>query len=713
MLRPPQALTIALAMAGLLITQPGSVRAAPVLKHAALPTASDSLTSSIYHAAAHAPAPEGNGGFYLDSLVDPDCLNSSPEETPNPVRATRLTVSSSGPGEESQLFQAKVNISNWSGTLLAFQAQEDSSPGPLLWSAAGGISTQERRIVTYDGIRGVPFEWTQLSRNQQRLLDGADGQGKARVAYLRGDTPSSLPDHVQFRERSGSLGPIIHSQPTQLGNEDFGFALLPEGRPDHASGGYHRYLRQRASDVVFVGTNAGMLHAFDARSGHELFAYVPAGVFPHLVEFTTPDAPHPYLMDGSPRLLDAYLHGQWRTILVAATGRGGRSVFALDVSHPRTFGPDNVLWEFTHPDLGLAISDPTIVRLGDAAETWAVAFGNGLQGAKQTAQLFLLDLATGELLPGSPIGTGAGGPGQPNGLSHIVPVDSTGGRVTDAIYGGDIQGNLWKFEPVTPQTPERAWRVAFNLAGTPTPLFQARDAAGNRQPITARPTVGRHPDGGVMVYAGTGIANDLSSWLGIDTRHRNSLYGIRDTGHPVLGPRDITLHGQTLETGSPSSDNVFRFASRTPVDYAVHHGWYLDLSEASGGLGQEQILTAPQLSVGRLTALSQAAVVDECVLDGISWLMELDPIHGGGTDDPVFVNGPNDPSDPDSPSEPNQGLPPSGYRITGIASGSFSPPLTSERTLFRLIGTLSGDIHVVDVTRPPPDVIRQSWRQLH
>ena len=42
-----------------------------------------------------------------------------------------------------------------------------------------------------------------------------------------------------------------------------------------------------------------------------------------------------------------------KNILVGALGRGGRALYALDVTNPASFGAANVMWEFTDPDLGL------------------------------------------------------------------------------------------------------------------------------------------------------------------------------------------------------------------------------------------------------------------------------------------------------------------------------------------------------------------------
>ena len=137
---------------------------------------------------------------------------------------------------------------------------------------------------------------------------------------------------------------------------------------------FHRFRRK----VVFVGSNDGFLHAFDAGvfdrdddpgkigstaehpfndafdlgTGREIFAYAPKAVmklkqsppsgFPSLLSF--PPQPQ-YFVDGSPALADVFIdtaHGgtpdpaarSWKTILVSGLRQGGQHYFALDVTQP-------------------------------------------------------------------------------------------------------------------------------------------------------------------------------------------------------------------------------------------------------------------------------------------------------------------------------------------------------------------------------------------
>jgi len=153
--------------------------------------------------------------------------------------------------------------------------------------------------------------------------------------------------------------------------------------------------------VLYVGANDGMLHAFDGNTGLELFAYMPHEAFHHIAELTELDYEHRYYVDGSPWAVDAYIEindqSLWRTVLVGTTGAGGRAVFALDVTDPETFGPEQVLWEVTDDELGVTIGQATIARIA-ADDRWVALVGNGYNSASARAQLFVIDLASGAIL---------------------------------------------------------------------------------------------------------------------------------------------------------------------------------------------------------------------------------------------------------------------------------------------------------------------------
>src|SRR5690606_38982071 len=222
---------------------------------------------------------------------------------------------------------------------------------------------------------------------------------------------------------------------------------------------------------------------------------------------------HRYYVDGSPTVADAYIGERWRTLLVGGLNKGGQSVYALDVTEPQNFAEnaadDIVLWEFTDPDLGYSFSQPAIVRLQDG--TWAAVFGNGYNNTEEdddpsatgNAVLFVVDLASGALIRKLDTGVGmAGDPSgddRPNGLATVAPVDDTGNRRIDFIYAGDLFGNLWRFD--LRQAAPASWSLRrLFLACSSHPCDDA-----DRQPITSRPSVVRHPTGrGRIVLFGTG-----------------------------------------------------------------------------------------------------------------------------------------------------------------------------------------------------------------
>ena len=91
-----------------------------------------------------------------------------------------------------------------------------------------------------------------------------------------------------------------------------------------------------------------MLHAFDAQTGNELFAYIPKLVFENLKELSDPLYTHKFFVDLAPSVAhlladtdgvdndgdgDTDEQGEMRTILVGGLGKGGKGYYALDVSN--------------------------------------------------------------------------------------------------------------------------------------------------------------------------------------------------------------------------------------------------------------------------------------------------------------------------------------------------------------------------------------------
>ncbi|HMB74619.1 MAG TPA: PilC/PilY family type IV pilus protein, partial [Gammaproteobacteria bacterium] len=414
-----------------------------------------------------------------------DVTPSTCHKVPRPS-ASAIATNSTSLDAGTLLFQARFRGDVRTGQLVAYDLTTEGSAGAAQWDAAAVLPPRAaRNILTRDGT--VP--------------GGGGG-----IDFLRDDLRES---------KRSALGDIGHSDPQYVGALNFGYESLPIGTPGRTS--YRAFVQSKLDSdgralkpMLYVGANDGMLHGFDAETGVEQFAYVPSTLIPKLNEPMEADDAHRYFVDGHLTVGDAYIDAGggagWVSVLVGTTGAGGRTVFALDVSDPHSVRGSNVLWEFTDPDLGLTTGEPTIARMADG--TWAAVFGNGYNSDRHRAVLFVVRLEDGVLL--RKIDTGIGAPGSPNGLA-TPSLLADGTRTIQTMFAGDLQGNLWAFDVSARAAP--AWKSKYHAGPDPAPLFTARDPSGNVQPITVPIDIGSHPDGGYMLYFGTGRyleANDNS-----------------------------------------------------------------------------------------------------------------------------------------------------------------------------------------------------------
>ncbi|MEO7242546.1 MAG: PilC/PilY family type IV pilus protein [Variovorax sp.] len=526
-----------------------------------------------------------------------------------------VSQNSTAINDGSRVYQGRFDSTDWSGELEAFKPLAD---GTLLsqWSTndPGRIATPGvRKVFTNNpGIGGVDFKYlTDLSTAQQTSLKTvacggslsvAADCGQARIDWIRGDTTFEQ-NTGPLRKRTRVLGDVISSSPFYVAD----------------------------THSLYVGANDGLLHAFDAANGNELFAYMPSAVLPNVYKLTQPNYSHEYFVDGELAVSARAETPGNRNILVGTPGRGGKAVFALDVTDPANFDATKVLWEFSDPDLGVSLGKPIIAKLNNGKT--AALIGNGYNGGSERAVLFIIDIETGALL--RKIDTQAGSSSASNGLTSPRGWDVDGNGTLDWVYAGDRLGNLWKFD-LSASNPS-TWASAFGTYATPLPFFVAKDSANNRQPITGGVSVGidgRKGDlnfGKPFVFFGTGQYL-LSSDVADHSVH--SWYGLIDTGTPI--PSRMVLKERTITTESTIAGSAVRaFSTAVAGDMVGMRGWYLDMVPPSGAVG-ERITTDSKFLGSVLLATSILPSSNACIPGGDGFINAVDPFTGGSLASPFF-----------------------------------------------------------------------------
>jgi type IV pilus assembly protein PilY1 len=551
-------------------------------------------------------------------------------------------------------YQTQFDSTDWSGSVIARPVDANQNFGAPLWDAGcmltGGdcLTTGQtaltapnwntgRQILTSSaptGSSGTSFRYANLSSAQQTALNDNpatavvdnDGKGADRVNYLRGERTRERSRGGSLRNRSSLFGAVVHSAAIVIGppaKDEYDDTLWPAGSPEaNSSAKYSDFAASHASraSTVFVGANDGMLHALDAVTGAERFAYVPYSTYANLAKLTDPMYQFEPTVDNAVTVRDVFTNGAWRTLLIGTLRRGGQSVYALDVtstSVTESSAGSVVQWEFSDrsddgADLGYTYGQPFITRLNN--DKWVVlvpgsynsAVADGAAGSGN-AVLYVLDAATGAKLHKFDLGAIDA---NARGLASPMAIDLQSDDIAEMAYAGDLAGNIWRFD-LTASSP-RGWSASklFN----PTTPFE--------RPITAQPRAERHPDTKQpMVFVGTGKyieKNDRTT-----STPAQAFYGIIDDGTTVT-----TADLATRTTSSTGS--LRRVSAATASTSRAEKGWQIVFNE-TGFAGERVIAPASLRIVGRrviFTTLIPSGD-DPCLPGGTSFLMFADFANGG------------------------------------------------------------------------------------
>ncbi|RQO62626.1 pilus assembly protein PilY [Paucibacter sp. KBW04] len=564
----------------------------------------------------------------VDALTKIDATTGS-----SAAAATSSLTPSAG---DDWLFIPVYTTKTWDGTVNAHKINTASgeviNPSTPVWSAASRIKGQGTRSILFRGGSAASglAEFTEpnlRSAGFASAFDSLCASGSFRLSqcaslssaaqakvtatnvvdFLRGNSSyeqsaAALDDQL-FRIRSSPMGDIVNGAPVYVKKPPLSYA-----------DGYATYAHDQMNrqGVLYVAANDGMLHALkvseDSTGGTELWAYVPSMVISDM--YVLADARyetlHRFYVDGAPVVSDVYDGSKWRTILIGGLGKGGRGYYALDVTDPNA--PVS-LWEYTDTDLGYTFGNPIITK--NKAGTWVVAFSSGYNNVSPgdgKGYLYVLDAVAGTLI--SKVGTGAGDTGTPSNLGKINAwVDDDKLNIASRIYGGDMLGNVWRFDFDDNYAP--TGREAVLVGKT-----------GSNQPITTKPVLSEIVSG---QYKYPVISVATGRYLGttdVGDTATQSIYTFKDqlatTGLGALRS-NAGMVKQTLKADRSGLLNP------STVNWATQLGWYVDLNLTTG----ERVNVDFDQQLNQLIVASNIPTPTVCSPGGTSWLYYLDV--GSGT----------------------------------------------------------------------------------
>ncbi len=528
----------------------------------------------LWHAAVNGRGPNlivaSQSDSFKNALVA--ALNTVKEQR---ASGSNITANGNSLNNGAQIFQALYSMPSWTGDVLAYAITASGISSTPQWSLADVANADPtnfnlRPVYTWYGSQGAVFN----AANNPGVVGRTSGSAVVTVAdniaYLKGERSLEIKNGGQLRSRVSPIGDIVNSSPF-----------------------YERQLT-----AVFIGANDGMLHGIDSDSGKVLFSYMPAGIdWAKLSDLSDPaysqgSGKHIFSVDGQMDVSDT-TQGDGSNILASGLGRGGRGIFALDVTGINTqdtngnfngtFGASNIKFDNTASapsDMGYVLAQPQVRLLktnGNGSST-AIITGNGIDSSTGEAVLYIYN-TNGTVR--KRIATGAAGG---NGLSQTSVADLDNDGIVDTIYAGDLLGNVWKFDVSAGNSSQ--WSVMK--------LFTARDATNGVQPITGGITPAREPDtGNVFLVFGTGKMIGTGDLVSSAVQTTQSVYGLIDSSALIPGRASLQLRTFPY-SGTDSKGRPARGLENYSALPTGKLGWVVDLATNADTYARgERVVTSP------------------------------------------------------------------------------------------------------------------------
>lgn len=386
--------------------------------------------------------------------------------------------------------------------------------------------------------------------------------------------------------------------------------------------------------VIFATTNDGMLHAINAKTGAEYWAFAPVELLPRMFDLYKDDgiATRVYGLDGSVRaykidndqdgVVDTGGTDPDRVLLFFGMRRGGSHYYALDVTNKtspkllwrvgaaddtsRGLGAITTTSSTYLPGIGQSWSSPIVTRM-NIDRTWSSAnpkrlvavFGGGYDPSHDSKtsyaddvvgnRIYIVDAITGDLIWRAGPTSDSGAQLKLDRMMSAIPgdirsFDLTGDGFDDRMYASDLGGRIWRFDITNGATPTNLVKGGV-FASLGVGDLGTKPDASNRKFFYA-------PDPSLIRYGGR-------SWINVavgsgdrerpvtDKTVQNRFYSIRDYNIFTAVPTNKYLDDCSSETGpchqiitstdTRLSDLTTDLNPTLPTNTV---GWYMNLVES-------------------------------------------------------------------------------------------------------------------------------------
>jgi type IV pilus assembly protein PilY1 len=331
-------------------------------------------------------------------------------------------------------------------------------------------------------------------------------------------------------------------------------------------------------EVVLIPTSEGVLEAIDAKSGDELWAFMPKDLLPGIRTIKNNDAstiPY-YGLDGP---MTYYEVGS-KKMVIFGMRRGGRKYHILDITN--RLAPVYVA-EISNATTGISKlgqtwSKPLFVKIKiDGTEQEALVFGGGYDPDQDNANstvgysddeanaIYIVKASDGSLLKSiSNTGADVNISEMTNAIaSDLATVDLNGNGIVERLYASDVGGRIIRIDINEKDSKITGGVIADINAGAGT------GASAHRKFFTS-PQIGYYNKAGTQfltILIGTGdITNPL------DSEVTDRFYMIKDpviwTIVPDWSKYDVANHNNLLDASDTTKSALT----------SGKKGWYIDYS---------------------------------------------------------------------------------------------------------------------------------------